>query len=77
MTTAGRRAAKLQRTEYKPRPLMWWGREEGKSIHLLDKNCKQLREFCGEGGIIALVFMDLQEEKCIPIPTPPERELTT
>lgn len=38
---------------------------------------KQLREFAGGGGMVALVFMDLQEEKSILIAAPPQRELTT
>lgn len=37
-------------------------------------NCKQMKEFGGGGGMIALVFMDLQEEKCILRATPPQRE---
>lgn len=38
---------------------------------------KQLREFAGGGGMVALGFMDLQEEKSILLATPPQRELTT
>lgn len=48
--------------------------EEGKSICLRDMNCKQMKEFGGGGGMIALVFMDLQEEKCILRATSPQRE---
>lgn len=33
-----------------------------------------MKEFGGGGGMIALVFMDLQEEKCILRATPPQRE---
>lgn len=58
-------------TEYKQRPLTWWREEEGKSIHLRDVNYKQLREFSEGGEMIALVFMDLQEEKHTLIATLP------
>lgn len=64
-------------TEYKQRPLTWWREEEGKSIHLRDVNYKQLREFSEGGEMIALVFMDLQEEKHTLIATLPQREPTT
>lgn len=70
-------AGRLQSSPHPGDPAHPWSRVETAArqggSRVRDVNCKQLREFSEGGGMIGLVFLNLQEEKCTLIITPPPK----